>query len=185
MLPGPCAHPYFPSSLLPSQSTHFYASQDGNQSFPWALGPRLNLTASTKARRTFPGAEVIPVCPHHVSSGKGSVYPTASLIYTSSSFRGSSSINKASHREVISGSVTSLTQSILTQPSDESFPQQSLSHKSLGLANPNPNSLWGEETPMALKEAEVSPFLLSGQIYCNTRTFQERFVIVCGSLESS
>lgn len=35
------------------------------------------------------------------------------------------------------------------------------------------------------EEAEVSPSLLSGWIYCNRRTFQERFVIVCGGLESS
>lgn len=139
--------------------------------------------------RFFSGAEVTPVFPHHVPNGKGSKYPTARntlcLIYTSSPFRGSSSINKTFHREVISGSVASLSQSILTQPSDVAASQPSLSHKGLGLASPNPSSLWGEETLMALKEAEVSPSVLSGQIYCNRRTFQERFVIVCGSLESS
>lgn len=74
MPPGPGAHSCFPSSLLLPQCTRFYASQDGNQSFPWALGPRLNLTAPAKQEGFFPGAEVIPVFPHHVSSGKGSVY---------------------------------------------------------------------------------------------------------------
>lgn len=146
MLPAPGARSYFPSSSLLSQSTHFYASQDGNQSFPWALGPRLNLTAPAKARRVFSWCRSDPCLSLPCLPWQGQQISARNihcLIYTSSPFRSSSSINKTFYREVISGSVTSLSQSILTQPSDVAASQQSLSHKGLGQASPNPSSLQG------------------------------------------
>lgn len=97
---------------------------------------------------------LVPVFPYPVCSGKDNAYPTASnplcLIYTSSPFTGSSSINKTFHREVISGLVTSLTQSILTQPLDlqnhsKAFPTKVWSWQAQTPAHCGVRDLYGTE----------------------------------------